>query len=217
MKKALAVSAFALVMAFPLVGSASLISNQFLTSSTGNEQIYISDTIQFEVSITVDAQAVDTFLFSLTGDAGDAVGSSLGSGWANVDNMIVNWEWYYTAMAGDPLNQVKMNTNGRITPSPETFPPPARVAGQYGFGADPHVGLGTGSMVGTVTIHADTLGAFTGGGYNHPNVDGQFNLGVGGDIPFTPGNFTVVPEPGTALLMFLGLGGLGVMGRKSRK
>ena len=45
---------------------------------------------------------------------------------------------------------------------------------------------------------------------------GSVGFSVGGTVNYSViYDFTVVPEPGTALLMLLGLGGLGVMGRKS--
>ncbi len=215
MKKALALSAFALAMAFPLVGSAASVTNSFLTSSTGNaNDLSVSDTIQFEVTIETDAGVnITTLFWSLTGDASDAVTSTAGSGWANVDNMVTNWAWHYTPSGG---GNVKMGTNGRIPPAAPPIPTPDRVSGAYGFFGISKTGDGNPALVGTVTIHADATGAFQGGAFQFPGVDGFFGSGGGGAAPVIGGEFTVVPEPGTALLMFLGLGGLGVMGRRNR-
>ena len=55
MKKALALSVFTLVMSLPLVSSAASVSNSFLSSTSGTASIAVSDTIQFEVTITTDA------------------------------------------------------------------------------------------------------------------------------------------------------------------
>jgi hypothetical protein len=51
------------------------------------------------------------------------------------------------------------------------------------------------------------------------SLDGIFTNPLGEELAgstVTTASFTVVPEPGTAVLMLLGLGGLGVMGRKNR-
>ena len=85
MKKALALSAFALVMALPMVSSAASLTSSFLTSGTGTEAIFVSDTIQFEVSLSVDAGVnIDTLLFTVSGDRDGALLSSPGTGWAGV-------------------------------------------------------------------------------------------------------------------------------------
>ena len=72
-------------MAIPYVALASSIESTFLTSSTGTAQIDVGDTIQFEVTITTNPnQNYTTLIWSLTGDAAEAVTSSQGSGWAGV-------------------------------------------------------------------------------------------------------------------------------------
>ncbi|MCP5041126.1 MAG: hypothetical protein GY944_08840, partial [bacterium] len=54
MKKALALGAFALAMALPLVSSASSITTSFVGSSTGTDTINISDTITFGITVHLD-------------------------------------------------------------------------------------------------------------------------------------------------------------------
>jgi hypothetical protein len=215
MKKALALSAFALVMALPLVSSASALTNTFLTSTTGSAtNLHISDTIQFEISITLDTHTYDTVFWQVTGDTAGAAIDQGGNGpWPNTAHVVTNWEWYYTATA----KRVDMGTNGKIAAFTAPYPVGNPTAGSYGFFAQPgKTGDGIPSLVGTVTIHTNALGTYVGGAFVDPVLDGFLNLGGADAVNITGGAFTVVPEPGTAVLMLLGLGGLGVMGRRSR-
>jgi hypothetical protein len=214
MKKALALGAFALVMALPLVSSAATIVSNFSSSSTGTSAIAVGDTIQFEVSVLVDAGInVNVLFFGVTGDVVGALASS-NPVWAGTSHVASNWEWHYTV-----ANKVKFDTNGTIAPAPPAIAGPngvLPVVGSYGFFGISKTGQGVGSMVGTVTVTASANGVFEGGGFIYPGLDGIF--GSAGDLgtTVTTAAFTVVPEPGTAVLMLLGLGGLGVMGRKNR-
>ena len=214
MKKALALCAFALVMALPMVSSASSITNDFKTSSTGTNALNgIGDTIQFEVSIQLNLdQAYTTVLWTLSGDILTAETETLP--FPNTQNIVTNWEWNYFAGTG----RVKMGTNGRIFVQDfaASLPPGGPVSAFYGF-VENKTGDGVASLVGTVTIQVTALGEYQGGGYLQPG-GGLFGTAtVADNVVINGGAFTVVPEPGTALLMMLGLGGLGVMGRSNRK
>ena len=80
------------------------------------------------------------------------------------------------------------------------------------------MGDGVPSLVGTVTILADTPGFFySGGAYLHPGVGSISTGGVEYDVTVSGGAYIVGPEPGTALLLMLGLIGLGVAGRSNRR
>jgi hypothetical protein len=213
MKKSIALCAFALVMALPLVSSASTLTNNFLTSTTGNaNDLSVGDTIQFEIVISLDALAFDTVTWQVTGDRVGAAGST-NPAWVGVNNNVTNWEWHY-----EVSNKVDMGTNGRLQPFPESgLVPTARVTGSYGFYAQGgKTGDTTPTLVGTVTIQADAAGTYLGGAFQQATIDGFLIAGNDQGVTINGGQFTVVPEPGTAVLMLLGLGGLGVMGRKSR-
>lgn len=213
MKKALALSAFALVMALPLVSSASSVTNSFLSSSSGTETISVSDTIQFEVTMTTNGgQNYNTIFWSITGDRAGALAGTPATWPTTADHIVTGWDWHYTAGG-----KVKMGTNGRLVPFTPAQDVGNSVSSPYGFFATNKTGDGVPALVGTVTIQASASGVYQGGGFQYPGVDG-FIGSSGTDVTTVSGGaFTVVPEPGTALLMVLGLGGLGVMGRKSRK
>lgn len=215
LKKVLA--AFAFLMVAPLASQAITFTNSFLTSSTGTATIGVSETIQFEVSLTtVNGKTYQIGTWVLSGDWADADSIAGGqSPYPNVDNVVTGWTYNYKTGSGD----VKMATNGLITPTVVNFPPPVKVSGQYGFGlplTTPVTGNGNTNVVGTVTITADAAGTYLGGGYVGP-FEGWGSVSTGADPDTNVGAaFTVIPEPGTAVLMLLGLGGLGVMGRKGR-
>ncbi len=177
----------------------------------------MSDTIQFEVTITTDVGVnYNTIFWSLTGDATRAVGSTAGSGWAGVHNEVINWEWHYTRPG---YGNVKMGTNGRIATTAPPIPTPDRVSGVYGFFGTNKTGDGIPALVGTVTLHITSEGTFQGGAFQFPGVDGFFGSAGGGPATVTGGSFSIlgVPEPSTALLVFLGLDGMGFVGRQNRK
>ena len=90
------------------------------------------------------------------------------------------------------------------------------VAGPIGFttGGAPFAGNGLDVLVGWVTVHITAAsGSVT--PFFVPAQDGLFAPGAV-PVPTTFSSVTWTPEPGTAMLIALGLGGLGIMGRRNR-
>jgi hypothetical protein len=220
MKKALALSAFALILTLPLASSAGTVFSNFLSTSSADGTLIDmigGDTIQIEIAVQFDVDVpIDTFLFSLSADIDEVlvVGPPGGPSWATVQGDVTAWAWNFKAGG---FSDVKMSTNGRITPA--TFTNQGAVQIGNGFIALPGLtGTGITNTIGTVTVTVGSSGgAFRAGGFEIPGTDGMAAGGVGQPFSFTTVDYTVVPEPGTAILMVLGLGGLSVMGRKSRK
>lgn len=218
MKKTLALSAFALILMLPLVSSAGTLTSSFLGSTSGTSSLGFGDTITLEVSVNFDnAVALDTFFFSLSGDVTTATAlGNVGQPWAGVASTVSNWQWNYKAGKGS----VQFGTTGvaNITPAPSQpgIGTPVLIGNGF-FGIAGAFGDGTTRVIGTVTITTNQAGAFQGGGFAIAGLDTMEGLTI--QQPFNVASFgyTVIPEPGTAILMVLGLGGLGVMGRKSRK
>jgi hypothetical protein len=211
-KQTLAIATFAYILTLPFVSSASSIVNQFLTSSTGTAYIDIGDTIQFEVTISLNSeQPYRVAVWTLSGDTENASSSSPNSDWVGVRHIVQNWDWHYTNGSGAGGNKVKMGTNGRILPFVASAPPPNRVTGLYGF-LENKTGNGIPAMVGTVTILADEYGYYRGGGYLQPGIGKFGSLTVSEVVTISGGQFTVnfdaIPEPSTALLLTLGMVGL---------
>lgn len=204
-----------LIVALPSEGNAASVINTFLTSTSGSRTLQISDTIQFEVIVTTDPGVdYNVAVWSLTGDADYAIASTMGIPWAPPANFVIDWEWHYTPAGG---SKVQMSLDQRIFPAPTAIPPPARSSGAYGMAGQSRTGTGVPAMVGTVTLHVDTLGVYRGGAFQWPGVDGFLGSGGGGVVPFSGGEFTVVPEPTTALLLGAGLSALAWRGRVARR
>lgn len=118
--------------------------------------------------------------------------------------------------------QVNFATNRNLVPgdhSPLTTLPAPISVGCAWLGT--RTGNGVTSVVGTQTITANPPGVFQRGGFCLRAVLGGVDSLFGSDAEDTVTSntaaFPVVPEPGAALPMILGVGGLAVMGRKSRK
>jgi hypothetical protein len=97
---------------------------------------------------------------------------------------------------------------------------PGAIVGPVGtlkLGGAAFTGSGNTMKVGYLTVHVT---AASGGvvGFFDPSTDGMFCNGpqCTWQDSGTFGSVSWVPEPGTAMLLALGLGGLGVMGRRGR-
>jgi hypothetical protein len=206
-------AAFALMTAFPLASQAQTMSidNTFVASTTGNSTIAVGDTIQFEVSVTVEAEfnlLIGTM--SLAGDITSTLDSNLASDWAGVENEVTGWEWNFVSPG-----EVKYPSTGTMTPAFVVYPagPGRKLASQYGFFPEGEGQTSDGStrVLGWVTITATTPGDFLGGAFMYPLVD----IFGGVDPPniFSPINgasFTVVAAPAVPALSASQLALLGI-------
>ncbi len=92
MKKALALSAFALVLALPLAISAATVATTFKTSTNGTSEIWVGDTITFDIYVTLSAGVnYARGGFSLSGDIANAATTSRSAGWPGVAHTVTAW------------------------------------------------------------------------------------------------------------------------------
>jgi hypothetical protein len=191
----------------PATSFASSVTSVFLSSSSGTSTIGLSDSIQFEVSITTEiGKAYNSISWSLTGDIDSAIAEEV-----SIDNMVVDWAWHYTP-PGTP--RVQLGTDLNVVVGLPPIGIPDRVTGPYGYFGVVGIGTGVSSLVGTVTIHADAVGNFSAGGFMSPGVDGFLGTSGADTVLVSGASFTVVPEPSTIVLLAAGVAALA---RKSRR
>ncbi len=205
---------------------AATIHNTFVGSSTGTAGGLVEhDTIQFEVTITTTAgRNYDTIFWSLSGDR-DNTGCQADC--LTPAHTVTQWDWHYTPAGG---SKVKMGTNGRHSVFPPPLGPPGSVVGAFGFFGIAKTGDGIPAMVGTVTIAVGPgatggisggglglPGVYQGGGIQYPGIDGFLGSGGAESVTITGGSFTVVPEPGTGVMLALGLVLVGHGTNRSRR
>ncbi len=227
MKHVLALGAFALLVALPLVSGAATLTSIFADSSTGTALVNLEDTVTFDVFLTLSAGVTyDSFAFSLTGDAVEAAGSSAGSQWAGVAHTVSDWSWNFSP--GFSIVDWS-GLGGFALPLFNPNPLGSPVLTGNGWSSGNVTGLGNQALIGTVEVTVGNVGwgdgglfvggVWVAGGFMHnqPIFDALSIAGGGTEVVnVTGGEFFIVPEPGTAMLVMLGLGGLGLVGRRSR-
>lgn len=211
----LSIGTAVLLLTLPQAGFAASITSSFLTSSTGTSTIGLGDTIQFEVSFqSSNGILYNVMLATISGDTAAALSSSAVGGWAGVSNDVSDWQWKYSPPGSGTVDfsvaspQSPADYTAIIANDP--FPTPVVVGiGWFSPPTGSSTGTGTPSVIGTVTITADTLGSFQGGAFRYPGVDGFFYDGAIEDpVTVVTASYVVTPEPGVATLVALGLAGL---------
>ncbi len=207
MKRALALGAFALAMALPLVSSASSITANFNTSSTGTPLVSFGDTIQFDIWVQLDVGTVYPAIgFTVSGDLANTV----------ADNPLTHelTQNRVTSITLNPLFGTSVDWSGGAFQAVAATNCNIDPSGRFGrCSALTNTGALTAAnpaLIATVTIENTRAGVFLGGATIVPGIDG---LGGDTDVTINVFQFSHVPEPDTALLMLLGFAGLGVVGR----
>jgi hypothetical protein len=203
--------ACSLIALFPLAAQAISLNNTFLASATGTTTLELGDTIRFEVSATTTSGYPYQYgSFTITGDIGGTVSDCISyPTCVATEHLVTDWQW-----AHDPGTGNVILGGGAMFPATDPNDIPARVV-QREFPSQPgFIGNGTTKLLGTVTITADASGVYYGGAFHYPGIDEFGGSTQPPEISLINGTaFTVVPEPGTAVLMLIGICGLATMRR----
>lgn len=225
--------------------AAAVFEHEFAGSSSGTTTITVGQTISFEAFITIDEfTEVGNVSVSFTGDIDTALATDIpcpgpqgAQCFSDTANRVTDWMYADTSASRvssiglrrreGPRSELWLDSGGNpgVAIGNPVFQGFTALVGSVQNDSY-YEGTGVRSLMGTVTITADRAGSFNAGVLVYPGVTGVYGHEGGvSEIPSTvhPGTFGVVaftvlpvPEPGTALLLSMGLVGVAMRSRAGR-